>query len=306
MRINQAISEKQKEYEDNNKLVSRLEYLEENIDKQSFKLRALLSHMKALGEEIQELEESSLLQRIKHLFKNTKVLLEQKREQLLTENALINTIEEELKLMTQERDLIKSKYRSPSSIEKELQDLTSKKYFQLKSSDTKFSKALFAKESEIGRYKLQIQKASTGIKRGEIVRKQCDVLEHELLTVQEKIFGSSSFTDSERRRYINLSSAKSKTLQARLGEYQESINSIDPSISFNHDIEVFDGLLAYLKSAIFRKPNFKTEVGACLRTFGKIKTQIKSIESELKVKKKEWMARHDDLYLDLQKFIQDF
>lgn len=306
MKINQTISEKQKELDENKNLVIRLEYLEDNMSKQSLKLKALLSHLKELGEEIQSLEESSLLNRIKHLFKNTKALLETKREQLLTENALINNIEEELKLMNDEKILLKSKQRSPSTIEKELKDLISKKYFQLKSSDTKFSKAIFAKESEIGRYKLQIQKITTGIKRGEIVHKQLDTLEHELVTVKEKIFGSASFVDSERRRYINLSSAKSKTFQARLGEYMDSIKFIDPSLLFEYRIELFDDLLGFMKSAIFEKPNFKITIEDSLREFRQIKKQIKLIDSTMQTKKLEWSEKHDELYSDMQSFIKDF
>jgi len=244
MKVNEEIEELIKIKEQNNVLSERLTYLDQKLQKLTIKEKAFEARTEEELEDVKRLEELGLRSLFKKVMGDLDKALEKERKEYLAAVLAHQAVEEEIKILEFEKELLNKKYRDPALIEKDLAALIKKKQFLLKSHDSTFSKELFKRESELGRYKLLDQKSNGVLKSAEKTIKIINEIRSELLKVKDwPPSGKGKYSSVAKKKYIDRARSKAVQAKVRLEEFGEITNKLFKEINLVFKLGTFDDFL---------------------------------------------------------------
>lgn len=252
MKINIEIEDLLKVKRQNEVIEERLFYVNEKLKKLSIKEKAYDLRTQEELADVKRLEELGLRSLFKKVLGNLNEEIEKERKEYLAAVLRHKSIEEEIEILEYEKQLLQDRYVSPTLIAKDLSSLTKKKEFLLKSYDTSFSKELFKRESELGRYKLLSHKAVKSIKLADASSKIVLSIKSELVKLLEvngwPLINKGLHGGMLKKAYIDKARAKAIQANVRLEEFGDSVQklfrekelafSMEPFVDFiNHFYE---------------------------------------------------------------------
>lgn len=244
LKVNIEIEELLIAQEQNETIGERLTYLNEKLRKLSIKEKAYHHRSEQELEDVKQLEELGVKSIFKKVLGNFEHALEKERKEYLTAVLKHKAVEEEIAILAYEKDLLTKKYREPSKINEKLSSLVKKKEFLLKSSDSKFTKELFKRESELGRYKLLMQKSNRVLKKAELASKIIIEIKAELLEVRDwPPSGVGRYASVVKKKYIDRARAKSVNAKVRLDEFGEMAQKLFSEIKLEFKLDPFNKFL---------------------------------------------------------------
>ena len=243
-KINKAIEILLSEKIQNDSIIARLDYLTNKLKKLMLKEQAYFQRSEEELADLQKLEQTGLRSLFNKVIGNLDKAIEKERQEYLLAVLQHKSIEEEIEVLEYEKKLLEKRVRDPLKIEVELKDLVRKKQFYLKSYDTRFTKELFKKESEIGRYKLLFQKSKHALAKAEEAKKIVKEIRMELLDVKDwPPSGKGKYASIAKKRYIDRARAKAIQAKVRLDEFGEHTNKLFRELEFDFNLEPFDNFL---------------------------------------------------------------
>lgn len=243
-KINKAIEILLNEKIQNDSILDRLDYLNTKLKKLSLKEQAYFQRSEEELADLEKLEQTGLRSLFNKVIGNLDKAIEKERQEYLQAVLQHKSIEEEIEVLEYETKLLKKRFRDPLKIEVELKDLIKKKQFHLKSYDSSFTKELFKKESEIGRYKLLFQKAKHALTKAEEAKKIVNEIRVELLEVKDwPPSGKGKYASVAKKRYIDRARAKAIQAKVRLDEFGEHTKKLFRELEFDFNLDPLDNFL---------------------------------------------------------------
>lgn len=243
-KINKAIEILLNEKIQNTSILDRLNYLESKLKKLTIKEQAYFQRSEEELADLQKLEQTGLRSLFNKVIGNLDKAIEKERQEYLLAVLKHKSVEEEIEVLEYEKNLLQKKYKDPAKIEIELKDLYQKKQFHLKSYDSNFTKELFKKESEIGRYKLLFQKAKQALNKSEEAKKIVREIKKELQDVKDwPPSGKGKYASVAKKRYIDRARAKAIQAIVRLDEFGEFTSKLFRELEFDFNLSPFDNFL---------------------------------------------------------------
>lgn len=243
-RINTAIATLLEEKTQNEAILDRLSFLDDTLKKLSIKEKAYFQRTEEELADVKRLEETGLKSLFKKVIGNLDEALEKEKQEYLLAVLQHKSVEEEIEVLEYEKELLAQRFRNPSSILKELNDLIKKKEFHLKSYDMKFTKELFKSESELGRYKLLCSKCKAVLEKANRSESIIDEIKLELSEVRDwPPSGKGKYASVVKKRYIDRARAKAIQAKVRLEELKEGIKKLNRDLNFDFDLAPFKSFL---------------------------------------------------------------
>ena len=301
MKVNLEIEELVKAKQQNDAIHERLVYLDEKLQKLLIKEKAYQVRTEEELADVKRLEELGLRSLFKKVIGDLDAALEKERKEYLSAVLKHRAVEEEITILKYENDLLKHRWRSPAIIEKELATLIKKKESQLKAYDTKFSKELFKRESELGRYKLLRHKSEGVLKKAEVTTKILNEIKAELLQVKDwPPSGVGKYASVVKKRYIDRARAKAIQAKVRLEEFAEVTIKLFTETKLAFDLESFDDFLDDFYDNIITDYVIQKKLGATLL---QLNNAIKEVSTTSEIVLGEH-KKYDEVILERQQSLE--
>ena len=243
-KINNQIQELLLAKSQNKSIGERIEYLEDKLNKLALKEQAYLLRTEEELNDVRKLESLGLRSLFNKILGNLEEQLEKEKQEYLLAVIDHNSVKEEIEILKYEKDILQNKYRSHQKLDSELDGLIKKKEFLLKSYDSNFTKTLFQKESELGRYKLLVQKKEQLKSKAEQAK---EVLNQILKQLEQVIdwppSGKGKYASYAKKKYIDVARSKAVQAKVRLDEYIDLSSKLLRTETVNNDISEFENFL---------------------------------------------------------------
>lgn len=243
-KINKQIQELLDQQSQNDYIGDRVNELEDKLEKLAIKEGAYLLRSEKELEDVKRLEKLGLKSLFNKVIGNLNEQIEKERQEYLLAVMKHKSIQEEIELLEYEKELLIKRYKKPGQLNEDLNKLVKKKEFMLKSHDTKFSKELFKKESELGRYKLLEQKANRVKQKAEEAQKILNQILRELNDVMDwPPSGKATLSSYAKKKYIDKARTKSVQAKVRLEEFIEISIKLYKEEPIKYDLSSFESFL---------------------------------------------------------------
>ena len=307
MKVNNDIEELLKEQQHNESIGERLVYLDEKITRLSIKEKAY--HVRTQEElaDVQRLEELGLRSLFKKVLGNLTEEIEKERKEYLAAVLKHRSIEEEIEILEYERRLLKNRYRLPSKIQQELNALIKKKEFLLKSNDSAFSKEIFKRESEIGRYKLLLHKSKGAIKSADTAINILNVIRTELLKVKEwRAYGKGKSASMIKKKYIDRARAKAIQAKVRLEEFGENIRKLFGELEMKFELREFEDFLDKFYRNLITDYTVRRKLEETLTEINDILDDVRAAKLRIETEQKSYDKSLIEKQELLEIFVRDY
>ena len=279
MKINIEIEDLLKVKRQNEVIEERLFYVNEKLKKLSIKEKAYDLRTQEELADVKRLEELGLRSLFKKVLGNLNEEIEKERKEYLAAVLRHKSIEEEIEILEYEKQLLQDRYVSPTLIAKDLLSLTKKKEFLLKSYDTSFSKELFKRESELGRYKLLSHKTGKSIKLANASSKIVLSIKSELVKLLEvngwPLINKSLYAGILKKAYIDKARAKAIQANVRLEEFGDSVQKLFREKELAFSMEPFVDFINHFYENLISDYEIKRKLESTLQDLDQI---IKDVE----------------------------
>lgn len=278
MKINLEIEEKLKSIQQNEVVGNRLSFINEKLSKLSIKERTYRQRTEEELADVKQLEELGLRSLFKKVLGNLDQALEKERKEYLAAVLKHKSIEEEVLILEYEKEILIKNYRPPSKIQEELDLLIKKKRFLLKSYDTSFTKELFRRESELGRYKLLKQKSNSILKQSVVAVNILDEIKAGLLEVKDwSPSGKGKYSSVIKKKYIDRARAKAVEAKVKLEEFGNMVRKLFSEINLEFKMDSFLDFLDIFYDNLINDYVTRKSLEDTLLGFDKILGDVSSI-----------------------------
>lgn len=307
MKINLEIEKLKEQIIKNNIIKDRLYYIVQKIQKLSIKEKAYRERTKEELADVKRLQEFGLRSLVKKVMGDIEKVLEKERKEYLSSVLKHRAVEEEIAMLEYERELLQNRYRNPKLIEKELSASIKKKEFLLKSYDFGFTKELFKKESELGRYKLLEKKSKAVLDKAMAAIKIVNEINSDLLKVKEwSPSGKSKYASMAKKRYIDIARAKAVQANVRLEEFSEYTQKLFQELETEFDLKVFKDFLDNFYENLLTDYIVQRQLSMSFLQIDKILKDVQLISGMVQQKNEEYQKIVSERQNSLKEFIRDY
>lgn len=266
----------------NESIGERIEYLEGKLNKLALKEQAYLLRTEEELDDVKKLESLGLRSLFKKVIGNLDEQLEKEKHEYLLAVIDHNSVKEEVEILKYEKGILQHRYRRPQKINVELDGLIKKKEFLLKSYDSNFTKTLFQKESELGRYKLLMQKKEQLKIKADQAK---EVLDQILKQLQQVIdwppSGKGKYASYAKKKYIDVARAKAVQAKVRLDEFQELSSKLLRTETVNSDISGFEYFLDHFYENLITDYVVKSQLEKTMEDIEETLEDLSSAQSSI-------------------------
>lgn len=303
MKVNIEIEELLKSQHQNEVVGDRLTHVNEKLAKLVIKEKAY--HQRSLEEleDVKQLEELGLKFLLNKVLGNLDKALEKERKEYLAAVLKHRSIEEEIIVLKYEKEILKKKYKSPSKINEELNALIKKKEFLLKAHDTNYTREIFKRESEIGRYKLLNQKSNNVLQKAGSAMKLVVEMKSGLLLVKDwRSSGKGKYASVVKKKYISRSKKKAVQAKVELEEFGDMVQELFDEAQFDFALDSFDDFLDIFYDNLINDFVTRNKLGDTVLGLEKI---IGDISSTTEIINRD-IKKHSKIIVEKQKSLKDY
>lgn len=288
----------------------RLYYLSEKLKKLSITEKAYDLRTQEELADVKRLEELGLRSLFKKVLGDLEQAIEKERKEYLAAFLKHRSIEEEIELLEYEKKILQEKFIDPAKIDKDIEALIKKKEFLLKAHDSKFSKELFKRESELGRFKNLIHKANRAIGLADAsskIVKEIKIQLLELLDVQGwPIMNKGMYARVLKKTYIEKARAKAIQANVRLEEFGENVQKLFREKELKFDFKPFFNFLDNFYSNLITDYEIKNKLEATLQDLDDTLDEVEANKAFIVTELKKYDRVKANKEAELRIFIQDY